>query len=277
MEVRYAANPTDAKHYTTERLRKDFLIEKIFVPDEFTSVYSLYDRIIILGAMPVAKTLTLPAFDDLTRASYFLERRELGIFNIGGKGTVTVDGTVYELDYKDCLYVGQSSQVVTFASQDKNKPAEFYMNSCPAHKSYPTVKMTKSEATNVNLGDQTTANKRSIFQYIHEKGIQSCQLVMGFTELHSGNIWNTFPPHTHMRRMEVYFYFELPENQIVMHFMGEPTETRHIVMRNKQAVISPEWSIHSGAGTSNYTFIWGMCGENKTYTDMDPAGTDILM
>ncbi|MCS7003992.1 MAG: 5-dehydro-4-deoxy-D-glucuronate isomerase [Cytophagales bacterium] len=277
MEVRYAANPIDAKHYTTERLRKDFLIENIFVPDEFTSVYSLYDRIIVIGAMPVNKTLTLPAFESLTRAEYFLERRELGIFNIGGQGVVTVDGTSYELAYKDCLYIGQGNKVITFASKDKNRPAEFYMNSCPAHKSYPTVKMTKAEATNINLGDQATANKRSIFQYIHENGIQSCQLVMGFTELHPGNVWNTFPPHTHMRRMEVYFYFEIPENQIVMHFMGEPTETRNIVVRNKQAVISPEWSIHCGAGTSNYTFIWGMCGENKTYTDMDPAGTNILM
>jgi 4-deoxy-L-threo-5-hexosulose-uronate ketol-isomerase len=277
MEVRYAANPTDAKHYTTERLRQDFLIPKVFVPGEITSVYSLYDRIITLGAMPTEKALILPAFEQLTRADYFLERRELGIINVGGKGTVKVDGTTYELDYKDCLYVGKGSKEIVLESSDKSKPAEFYMNSCPAHATYPTVKATKAQATNVNLGDQKTANKRSIFQFIHENGIQSCQLVMGFTELHEGNIWNTFPPHTHMRRMEVYFYFELPEDQIVMHFMGEPTETRHIVIRNKQAVISPEWSIHSGAGTSNYTFIWGMCGENKAYTDMDPAGTDILM
>ena len=272
MELRYAANPRDAKLYTTQRLREDFLIESVFVDDQLTGVYSLYDRMVTIGAKPITKSLELPAFESVTKADYFLERRELGIINIGGKGSVTVDGEVYELANKDCLYVGKGNKSLVFSSDDASTPAEFFVSSTPAHASYPTTKAVQAEANPVELGSPDTSNERTIYQYIHENGIKSCQLVMGFTELKKGSIWNTFPPHTHNRRMEVYLYFDLPENQIVMHFMGEPTETRHLVMKNKQAVISPEWSIHSGAGTSAYSFIWVMGGENQAFTDMDPAG-----
>ncbi|WP_020530959.1 5-dehydro-4-deoxy-D-glucuronate isomerase [Flexithrix dorotheae] len=276
MELRYAANPVDAKNYTTERLRQDFLIEKVFVPGEITGVYSMYDRMVTIGVKPLDAALELPSFEALTKAEYFLERREMGIINVGGKGSVSVDGEVFSLENKDCLYVGKGKKEIVFSSADKNTPAEFFINSTPAHKEYPTAKAVKAEANPVELGAPATSNERTIFQYIHENGIKSCQLVMGFTELKSGSIWNTFPPHTHSRRMEVYFYFDLAEDQAVMHFMGEPTETRHLVMKNKQAVISPEWSIHSGAGTAAYTFIWAMGGENQAFTDMDPAGTDVL-
>ncbi|MBX2842100.1 MAG: 5-dehydro-4-deoxy-D-glucuronate isomerase [Flammeovirgaceae bacterium] len=276
MELRYAANPVDAKNYTTERLRQDFLIEKVFVPGEITGVYSMYDRMVTIGVKPLDSSLELPSFEALTKAEYFLERREMGIINVGGKGTVSVDGEVFSLENKDCLYVGKGKKEIIFSSVDKNAPAEFFINSTPAHKEYPTAKAVKAEANPVELGAPATSNERTIFQYIHENGIKSCQLVMGFTELKPGSIWNTFPPHTHSRRMEVYFYFDLAEDQAVMHFMGEPTETRHLVMKNKQAVISPEWSIHSGAGTAAYTFIWAMGGENQAFTDMDPAGTDVL-
>ena len=277
MEVREYSHSKDAKNYDTARLREEFLIEKVFEPGKIHGVYSMIDRIITIGVMPTDSEIKLPAFEERTKAEYFLERRELGVINIGGSGTVTVDGEEFTLDNKDCLYVGLGKKDIVFKSNDASKPAEFYINSCPAHKEYPTVKGVKAEANPVELGAKETCNERTIFQFIHENGIQSCQLVMGFTELKPGSIWNTFPPHTHDRRMEVYFYFDMPEDQVVMHFMGKPEETRHIVMRNKQAVISPSWSIHSGAGTAAYTFIWGMCGENKEFTDMDPAGTDVLM
>ncbi|MEM1135381.1 MAG: 5-dehydro-4-deoxy-D-glucuronate isomerase [Bacteroidota bacterium] len=277
MELRYAANPRDAKLYTTERLREDFLIQKLFEDDKINGVYSMYDRMVTVGIKPVFKSLELPAFESVTKAAYFLERRELGIINVGENGTVDVDGEKYELANKDCLYIGKGKQAISFSSNDSASPAEFYICSTPAHATYPITKAVQAEANPVELGAPETSNERTIFQYIHENGIQSCQLVMGFTELKKGSIWNTFPPHTHNRRMEVYFYFDLPDEQVVMHFMGEPTETRHLVMKNKEAVISPEWSIHAGAGTAAYSFIWAMGGENKTFTDMDPAGTAILL
>ncbi len=268
-DIRFGTNPNDFKKYNTEEIRNQFLIPEVMKKDEITSVYSLHDRMITLGAVPATKKLELPALESLTKAAYFLERRELGIINIGATGTVTVDGEQFELGNKECLYVGKGKKAISFESSSASNPAEFYINSSPAHHEYPTVKAVLGDANKVELGSKENCNERTIYQYIHEGGIQSCQLVMGFTALASGSIWNTFPPHTHNRRMEVYFYFDMPEDQIVMHFMGDPRETRHIVMANKQAVISPEWSIHSGAGTSNYTFIWGMAGENKAFTDMD--------
>jgi len=276
IETRYASNPQDVRNYDTERLRKDFLVEKVFSHDRITGVHSLYDRMISLGVMPVRTALELPAFEEVTKAQFFLERRELGIINVGGKGTVTVDGKKYSLSNRECLYVGMGKEKVVFESDNAEEPAEFFVCSTPAHKTYPTAKAVKPDANKVELGSKESCNERTIFQYIHEDGIQSCQLVMGFTELADGSIWNTFPPHTHVRRMEMYFYFDLPEDQVMMHFMGEPTQTRHIVMRNKQAVISPEWSIHAGAGTAAYSFIWAMGGENQAFTDMDPASFDVL-
>lgn len=270
-ELRFCTHPNDFKNYTTEQVRDNFLIPEVMKAGEVTSVYSMYDRFITLGIVPTDQALALPVLEDQTKAAYHLERRELGIINTGASGKVTVDGTSYSLANKECLYVGMGSKEVIFESDVASNPAEFYINSCPAHKTYPTAKAQLSDANEVNLGSKENCNERTIYQYIHEGGIQSCQLVMGFTSLATGSIWNTFPPHTHFRRMEVYFYFELAEDQLVMHFMGDPSETRHIAMKNKQAVISPEWSIHSGAGTSNYSFIWGMAGENKAFTDMDGA------
>ena len=218
----------------------------------------------------------LPTYDEL-KSAYFLERRELGIINIGGKGKITVDGEAFELNNLDVLYAGQGKKELIFESADPDNPAKFYLNSSPAHKAYPTVKATKHDANMVELGSPESCNERVIFQFIHEAGIQSCQLVMGYTELKTGSIWNTFPPHTHDRRMEVYFYFDLPEGQAVMHFMGQPQETRHIAIKNEEAVVSPPWSIHAGAGTASYKFVWGMAGENKAFTDMDGVAlTEIL-
>jgi len=270
-ELRFCTHPKDFRKYDTAQIRENFLIPEVMKAGEITSVYSMYDRFITLGVMPTDKQLALPVLEDQTKAEYHLQRRELGIINTGGSGKVIVDGETYALANKECLYVGMGSKEVLFESDSAASPAEFYLNSCPAHHSYPTVKASKEDANRVDLGSKENCNERTIFQFIHENGIQSCQLVMGYTELAPGSIWNTFPPHTHYRRMEVYYYFELAEDQLVMHFMGDPQETRHIAMKNKQAVISPEWSIHSGAGTSNYTFIWGMAGENKAFTDMDGA------
>jgi 4-deoxy-L-threo-5-hexosulose-uronate ketol-isomerase len=276
MEIRFASHPNDVKHYTTEQLREHFLIGQVFVPGKIAAVYSMYDRMVTAGAMPLDAPLSMPAYADATKAEYFLQRREMGIINVGHTGKVTVDGESFELRFQDCLYIGRGKKEIVFESENTNRPAEFYINSTPAHREFPTVKASVSDANPVELGAKETCNERTIFQYIHEKGIQSCQLVMGFTRLKSGNVWNTFPPHTHTRRMEVYCYFNLPEDQLVMHFMGQPQETRHLVMRNKQAVIAPEWSIHSGAGTSAYSFIWAMGGENQAFTDMDPAGIQNL-
>lgn len=268
-EIRFGSHPEDIKTFTTEQLRERFLIEKVFVPGQIAATYSMHDRMVVMGAVPTDKDLELEAYEHLTKATYFLERREMGIINIGGNGQVVADGTTYDLDAEDCLYLGKGVQSVTFKSADASSPARFYINSCPAHQSYPTVLAHKSDANEVNLGGSKNSNERTIFQYIHEDGIKSCQLVMGITKLHPGSIWNTFPPHTHFRRMEIYFYYGMEEGQMVMHFMGEPQQTRHLAMVNDQAVISPEWSIHSGAGTSNYSFIWSMAGENQAFTDMD--------
>lgn len=269
MEIRYGTHPNDVKTYDTEKLRQEFLIQSLFVPNELRLVYSHNDRFITGGAQPEGQAIKLDAPKKDMGADFFLARRELGIINIGGSGTVTIDGTVYTLDNKDCLYVGLGSQEVIFESADAAAPAKFYLNSTPAHKEYPTVKASIKEANPRHLGSIETSNERTIYQYIHENGIRSCQLVMGLTMLKPGNMWNTMPTHTHERRMEVYLYFDMPENGVVFHMMGQPTETRHVVMRNEQAVISPSWSIHSGVGTAAYTFIWGMAGENQAFDDMD--------
>ncbi|MFH6981853.1 5-dehydro-4-deoxy-D-glucuronate isomerase [Marinoscillum luteum] len=272
-QIRFSTNPNDFLNYTTEDIRQEFLIPEVMQPGEITAVYSMYDRMVTIGVMPLKEAIKLPVYEDLTKADYFLERRELGIINTGGEGVVVVDGESFTLANKECLYVGKGKKEITFASGNAATPAEFFVNSCPAHHEYPTVKAGLADANEVNLGTKENCNERTIYQFIHEGGIQSCQLVMGFTALKTGSIWNTFPPHTHLRRMEVYYYFDLADDQLVMHFMGDPQETRHIAIHNKQAVISPEWSIHSGAGTSNYSFIWAMAGENKAFTDMD--GQDV--
>ncbi len=268
MEVRYANHPEDSKHYTTEDLRRHYLMEKVFSPDEILLVYSHQDRIIAGGVMPVTKELELEASDAL-RADYFLQRRELGIINIGGNGKVTLDGKEYNVKSKDGMYVGMGTKEVKFASDDANNPAKFYIASAPAHKTYPTYYIDFEKANHRPCGDAKTLNKRVINQYIHPDVCKSCQLAMGMTELAEGSGWNTMPSHTHERRMEVYFYFNIPKDNVVFHMMGQPQETRHIVMNNEQLVISPSWSIHSGIGTSNYSFIWAMCGENQEFDDMD--------
>ena len=267
-ELRYAAHPDDAKAYDTQRLRKDFLIEKIFVPNEVNMVYSMYDRMVVGGAMPVGETLRLEAIDPL-KQPVFLMRRELGIYNVGGKGSVKVGDDVFELDYKEALYVGSGDREVYFESLDGSRPAKFYFNSATAHRNYPDKKVTKANAIVMELGSLESSNHRRINKMIVNEVLPTCQLQMGMTELAVGSVWNTMPAHVHSRRMEAYFYFEVPEDQAVCHFMGEPNETRHIWMRGDQAVLSPEWSIHSGAATSNYTFIWGMAGENLDYGDQD--------
>ena len=270
MQTRYGVHPEHFKTFTTEQTRDEFLATNLMEAGKIELIYSHYDRFIFGGAVPTSAPIELPNYDDL-RAEYFLERRELGVLNLGESGKVSVDGRDYQLNRFDCLYVGRGSKSVSFSSQDGSAPARFYLNSAPAHKSYPTTKATQAEADRVDLGDNEHANNRVLYQYIHEDGIQSCQLVMGWTELLSGNIWNTFPPHTHERRMEVYLYFDIPGEELVMHFMGKPEETRHLAVRNFEAVISPPWSIHSGAGTSAYRFVWGMAGENQAFTDMDAA------
>ncbi|MEK4512326.1 5-dehydro-4-deoxy-D-glucuronate isomerase [Paenibacillus anaericanus] len=271
MERRYASHPNEVKKFDTERLREEFHIPTIFAPDELKLVLTHEDRMIVGGAQPVTKEVILTTDMKELGVTYFLERREMGIINIGGKGTVVVDGTEYEIDTKECLYVGQGSKDVIFKSVDAAKPAKFYLNSAPAHQSFPTTKTTLAESESGELGDIKNSNERTIHRLIHANGVQSAQLVMGMTQLKPGNMWNTMPAHTHPRRMEAYMYFDLPDDSVVIHLMGEPSETRHIVMRNEQAVISPSWSIHSGVGTSNYTFIWSMAGDNKRYDDMDPV------
>lgn len=273
-EFRYAHHPEDAKYYTTEELREQFLIPTLFEQDTIHLVYTMYDRYIAGGVLPVTKPLTLETIDEL-KADYFLERRELGIINVGEKGTVTVDGTVYELDKKEALYVGRGAKEVVFEKSGEGQPY-FYINSAPAHHAYPAKKIGKGDAEVIELGDHKTANKRTLNKLIVNSIVETCQLQMGLTELHEGSVWNTMPAHTHTRRMEVYFYFDLPQGQTISHFMGQPDETRHVFMQSHQAIISPEWSIHSGCGTSNYAFIWGMAGENLDYGDMDGVTPDGL-
>jgi len=267
-EVRYAAHPDDARHYDTARLRRDFLIETLFVADEVNMVYSMYDRMVVGGAMPVGEELLLEAIDPL-KAPYFTTRREVGIYNVGGPGVVCVGTERYELGFKEALYVGRGDRQVCFASLDPAQPAKFYFNSTTAHQAYPCRKVTKAEAVVAHMGSLEMSNERTINKMLVNQVLPTCQLQMGMTELMPGSVWNTMPAHTHMRRMEAYFYFDLPADQAVCHFMGEPQETRHLWMRADQAVLSPEWSIHSAAATHNYTFIWGMGGENLDYGDQD--------
>ncbi|WP_066219866.1 5-dehydro-4-deoxy-D-glucuronate isomerase [Formosa haliotis] len=269
-ESRYASSPNTVKAYDTQELRDEFLIDNLMEQDTINLTYTHYDRYIAGSAVPTSKPLTLETIDPL-KADYFLERRELGIINVGGNGTVTVDGEVYELGLKDALYIGMGIKEVVFASEDASNPAKFYLNSAPAHTNFPTKKVSKAEANKIELGALETANHRTVNQMIIGGIVTTCQLQMGMTELKTGSVWNTMPAHVHDRRMEVYLYIDIPENQAVCHFMGQPQETRHIWMQNDQAVISPPWSIHSGSGTSNYTFVWGMAGENLDYNDMDVA------
>ena len=279
MDIRYSCNQKDFRRYTTEETRKEFLIEKLFTADEVTAVYSHVDRMVTLGIMPVTKAVSIDQGIDIWKCfgtEYFLERRECGMFNVGGAGTVTVDGKIYELGYKDCLYITRGAKEVLFASVDAAAPAKFYIVSAPAHCSYETRLIRIADAAKKPLGAMETSNKRVINQFIHPDVLKTCQLSMGMTVLDPGSVWNTIPAHTHERRMEVYFYFEVPENNVVFHMMGEGQETRHIVMQNEQAVISPSWSIHAGAGTSNYTFIWAMGGENQAFDDMDVIPTTEL-
>ena len=267
-EIRYATHPEDARHYDTTRIRKEFLIETIFADDEVNMVYSMYDRMVVGGAMPVAEALTLEAIDPL-KAEYFTTRREIGVYNVGGKGSVRVGEEVFELDFKEALYIGKGDRDVIFSSVDPQQPARFYFNSTTAHTAYPCRKVTKQDAVVAHMGCLDMSNERHINKMIVNQVLPTCQLQMGMTELATGSVWNTMPAHVHARRMEAYFYFEFPEDQAACHFMGEPQETRHIWLHNEQAVLSPEWSIHSAAATHNYTFIWGMGGENLDYGDQD--------
>ncbi|WP_131535438.1 5-dehydro-4-deoxy-D-glucuronate isomerase [Pedobacter nototheniae] len=267
-ESRYAQSPKEVKQMDTAALRDNFLIDNVFEANQVNLTLSHFDRYIVGGAMPVGQKIDLPNPDDL-KANFFLERRELGMINVGGKAIVTADGERFELEYKEALYIGKGTKEVSFESADQSQPAKLYLNSAPAHHTYPTKKVSKAEAEIVELGSPETANHRIINKLLVNSVLPTCQLQMGMTELKSGSVWNTMPAHTHDRRMEAYFYFEVPEGQSVCHFMGQPQETRHIWMQNDEAVISPNWSIHSGAGTSNYTFIWGMAGENLDYGDMD--------
>lgn len=264
---RYASNPSDVVGYDTQKIRENFLIDQLFTPEDIRLIYSMYDRYIVGGIMPVKERLKLETIPYL-KSENFLDRRELGVINVGGKGQVSVDGEIFELGKKEALYVGSGAKEVLFSSLEEN-PALFYINSAPAHSHFPNKKVTKENAEIVHLGEDKYANKRIINKLIVNSVVPTCQLQMGLTELLPGNIWNTMPAHTHNRRMEAYFYFDLEEGQTICHFMGEPQNTRHLFMQNHQAVLSPEWSIHSGAGTSNYSFIWGMAGENLDYSDMD--------
>lgn len=275
IEVRYPSHQDDAKHYDTATLRKHYLMEKVMVEDEVNMVYSMFDRIIAGGAVPVKEDITLTP-PDVLRADYFTQRREVGIINIGGAGTVTVGEDKYDVDFKEALYVGRGDRHIVFGSKDPSRPAKFYFCSAPAHKEYPCRLVTRKDAIVMNLGSLEESNQRTINRLLVNEVVPCCQLQMGMTELKPGSTWNTMPAHTHDRRMEVYFYFELPEDAAVCHFMGEPKETRHIWMHNEQAVISPQWSIHSACATRNYTFIWGMCGENQDYNDMDWCATTDL-
>jgi 4-deoxy-L-threo-5-hexosulose-uronate ketol-isomerase len=267
MEVRHNVHPEDGKHYTTEQLRKNFLIQNLFQPNRCYMVYSHVDRMITGGVVPVQEQ-ALQAGTGMG-VDYFLQRREIGLINVGQAGYVDVDGNRYFLERTDGLYIGLGSKQVTFGSVNPEQPAKYYFNSAPAHASYPTVKIEKSRITGNPLGQIAHSNDRTIYKYIHSQGVQSCQLVMGMTVLSNGNMWNSMPCHTHDRRMEVYFYFDLPPDDLIFHFMGEPAETRHLILRNEEAVISPSWSIHSGVGTHRYSFIWGMAGENQVFDDMD--------
>lgn len=275
MKQRYHNSQKETKGMDTAELREQFLIEDLMTNGEIKFTYSHYDRIIIGGAIPTNSGLALENFPML-KAEFFLERREMGVINVGGEGSISVDGKNYDLAKKDCLYISRGSKDITFSSKSGDAPAQFYILSAPAHKEYPTTLMKEADATPVVLGSAETSNHRTIHKYIYGDGIQSCQLVMGLTTLTTGSVWNTMPAHVHDRRMEAYFYFDLAADQTLFHFMGEPQETRHMTVHNNQAIISPPWSIHSGCGTSSYSFIWGMGGENQDYGDMDAVAiTDL--
>jgi 4-deoxy-L-threo-5-hexosulose-uronate ketol-isomerase len=269
MEVRYAPNVEHYQRMNTQELRKEFLINSLFVDGNVSMVYSDVDRAVIGSAVPTKNKLKLEASKKELASEYFAERREIGIINIGEIGTIKVDGQNYTMEYKDALYVGRGAKEIEFSSKNLSNPSKYYFISYPAHTIYPTTHAKAEEAEPVKLGSQEEANKRTIYKYIHLNGIKSCQLVMGLTELDSGSIWNTMPAHTHQRRSEVYLYFGMGKDTVAFHFMGKPEETRHLVMRNQQAVISPSWSIHAGAATKNYSFIWAMGGENQVFEDMD--------
>src|SRR5258705_1563182 len=268
MQIRFQNSPKETSQMTTQQLRDHFLVQGLMQPGTIQLVYSHYDRLIIGGVVPVNAAIHLPNEEEL-KANFFLERREMGIINVGAAGIVVADGKEYAVNKLDCLYLGKGTKTVKFKSKSKNDPALLYILSAPAHHKYPNRFMKKEKASTVNLGDGLTSNKRTIYKYIHLEGIRSCQLVMGLTILEPGSVWNSVPPHTHTRRMEAYFYFDLNEAHRVMHFMGEPQETRHIVVANNEAAISEPWSMHFGVGTSNYGFIWGMAGENQVFSDMD--------
>ena len=275
MEILFQNSQQETKQMETEALRANFLLQNLWVNEEIQLVYTHYDRIIIGGIKPLNKTLTLQTPAEL-KANYFLERREAGIINVGGLGVVETDEGIFSMKKLDALYIGKGIKQVSFKSANANEPALFYFLSAPAHQAYPVKKLTKEQAMPVLLGDTFTANKRTIYKYIHADGLQSCQLVMGLTVLDEGSVWNTMPAHTHTRRTEVYFYFDVQAQQRVFHLMGTPQQTRHLIVANHQSVVSPPWSIHSGCGTANYGFIWGMAGENLAYTDMDPAPLETL-
>ena len=270
MKIYQAISQREAQSFDTEQLRDNFLIKSIFQKNEISLSYTHYDRVVLGGVMPSYSEIFLPTYDNL-KSDYFLERREIGIINVGGDGEISVDGTSFSLSKLDALYIGKGSKSVIFKSLNFENPAQFFLLSAPAHQEYPTRKMSKEEALPVSLGNVETANERTIYKYIHRDGIKSCQVVMGLTVLKTGSVWNTMPAHVHDRRMEAYLYFDVNSEHRVFHLMGQPQNTRHIVVANHQAVLSPPWSIHSGAGTTNYSFIWGMAGENQDFTDMDFA------
>ena len=276
MEIRNAVHPEHAVTFNTDQMRAQFLIQELFKPDQIKLIYSYFDRLIVGGVCPMGP-LMIDIDEKIIGAPYLLNRRELGLINIGGAGSVAIDGEEVALEFKDGMYIGMGARELVFSSNDQDNPAKFYLNCAPAHTSFPNATVAFKEAEPIEMGAAEQSNKRTIRKYIHPDGIKSCQLVMGMTTLETGSVWNTMPVHTHQRRMEAYFYFGMPQDQVVFHFMGEPTETRHIVVRNEEAVLSPSWSIHSGAGTSNYTFIWGMVGENQTFTDMDAVPMENLM
>ena len=268
MEQRYATSPEQIPGMDTAELRRRYLVPGLFVDDEANAVYTHHDRVVLLGAKPVTGPVALPTFPEI-RSEYFLEHREAGVVNVGGSGTVTVDGTTYDLAHGSCLYLGRGARDVTFASADATTPARFYVVSAPAHTAYPTTLVEAGQGTVRELGDALTSNRRTLNQYIHENGVRSCQVVMGVMTLHPGSMWNTMPAHTHDRRMEAYLYFDLPDDARVVHLLGRPDETRHLVVGNEEAIISPSWSVHSGVGTASYSFVWAMAGENQSLDDMD--------
>lgn len=275
MNTRYAHSPKDIAHFSTEQLREEFLVEKVFVPGEIVLTYTHHDRMIFGGVTPLNEALEIVLSKELG-VDYFLERRELGVINIGGSGSISIDGKEEVMKKQDGYYIGKGTKEVLFKSDDPKNPAKFYISCVPAHHKYPNVKISIDKIKSMETGEALTLNKRKIYQYIHPNVCESCQLQMGYTVLEPGSAWNTMPCHTHERRMEAYVYFDMEEDTRIFHMMGKPDETKHLVMKNEQAVISPSWSIHSGVGTSNYTFIWSMCGENITYTDMDMVSMDEL-